>query len=83
MLFIYSNLLNELVRWIDSMELIGFQIPLWLVFLGGLLIVVVAWKLIKFAIKLLVVLLIFFGLLIGLDMLGVFQYIQNLMITWF
>jgi hypothetical protein len=65
------------------MEIIGFQIPLWLVLIGGLLIVVVAWKLIKFAIKLLIVLLIFFGLLIGLDMLGVFQYIQNLMITWF
>ncbi|MDG6229301.1 MAG: hypothetical protein QCH96_04995 [Candidatus Thermoplasmatota archaeon] len=65
------------------MEIIGFQIPLWALLLGGLLIVVVAWKLIKFAIKLLVVLLIFFGLLIGLDMLGVFQYIQNLMITWF
>lgn len=64
------------------MDIIGFQIPLWLVFLGGLLIVVVAWKLIKFAIKLLVVLLIFFGLLIGLDMIGVFGKIQELISTW-
>ena len=76
-------MLSEHNRWFDNMDIIGFQIPLWLVFLGGLLIVVVAWKLIKFAIKLLVVLLIFFGLLIGLDMLGVFQYIQSLMVTWF
>lgn len=65
-----------------KVEIIGFQLPLWAVFLGGLLIVVVAWKLIKFAIKLFVALLIFFGLLIGLDMLGVFQWVQTLMIPW-
>jgi len=64
------------------MEIIGFQIPLWAVALGGLLIVVIAWKLIKFAIKLFIALLIFFGLLIGLDMVGVFNWIQTLMISW-
>jgi len=64
---------------IIMVDIIGFQIPLWAVFLGGLIVVVVAWKLIKFAIKLLIVLLIFFALIIGLDMIGVFQWIQNMM----
>ena len=64
------------------MEIIGIQLPLWTVFLGGLIIVVVAWKLIKFAIKLFVALLLFLGLLIGLDMLGVFQMIQNIIASW-
>ena len=62
---------------VNKMELIG-QIPLWAVLLGGLIIVIIAWKVIKFAIKLFVALIIFFGILIGLDMLGIFQWIQNI-----
>jgi len=59
------------------MELIG-QIPLWAVLLGGVIIIIIAWKVIKFAIKLFVALLIFFGILIGLDMLGIFQWVQHI-----
>jgi len=54
-------------------------LPLWAVFLGGIIIVVVAWKLIKFALKVLLVLVVFFGILIGLDVLGVFNFIQGLL----
>jgi hypothetical protein len=63
------------------MDIIGITIPLWAIFLGGIIIVFVAWKLIKFAIKLFVALLIFFGILIGLDMLHVFDWIQNFIMT--
>jgi hypothetical protein len=37
------------------MDVFGFTLPLWAVFLGGIIIVVVAWKLIKFALKVLLV----------------------------
>jgi len=53
-------------------------IPLWAVFLGGILVVIIAWKLIKFALKLLLVLIVFFAILIGLDVLGIFNGIQGL-----
>ncbi|UCF13084.1 MAG: hypothetical protein JSW06_02205 [Thermoplasmatales archaeon] len=59
------------------MELFGVVIPLWAVFIGIILIAVVAWKLIKFAIKVLIVLVIFFVILIGLDVIGVFEGINN------
>ena len=61
------------------MDVFGFVLPLWAVFLGGLIIVVVAWKFIKFAIKVLLILIIFFAILIGLDFLGVFNFIQNIL----
>lgn len=55
----------------------AFDIPLWALLLIGVLIVIIAWKLIKFAIKILLVLIVFFAILIGLDMLGVFSWIQD------
>lgn len=61
------------------MDVFGFTLPLWAVFLGGIIIVVVAWKLIKFALKVLLVIVVFFGILIGLDVLGVFNFIQGLL----
>jgi len=60
------------------MDIFGFTLPLWAVFLGGIIIVVVAWKLIKFALKALLVIVVFFGILIGLDFLNVFNIIQDL-----
>jgi hypothetical protein len=64
------------------MELFGIIIPLWAVFLGGILVVIIAWKLIKFALKLLLVLVVFFAILIGLDFFGVFNWIQGLFISF-
>jgi hypothetical protein len=61
------------------MDVFGFTLPLWAIFLGGIILVVVAWKLIKFALKVLLVLVVFFGILIGLDVLGVFNFIQGLL----
>ena len=61
------------------MDIFGFTLPLWAVFLGGIIIVVVAWKLIKFALKVLLVIVVFFAILIGLDFLNVFNIIQDLL----
>lgn len=65
------------------MEILGVYLPLWAVFLIGIILVVVAWKLIKFALKILLVLVVFFVILIGLDALGVFNIIQNFLLTIF
>ena len=63
------------------MEIIGISLPLWAVFLLIIVIVIVAWKLIKFALKLLLILIVCFVILIGLDFLGVFNTIQNFLST--
>ncbi|MFO7677053.1 MAG: hypothetical protein R6V50_01540 [Thermoplasmatota archaeon] len=64
------------------MQIFG-AIPSWALFLGIILIVIVAWKFIKFAIKILIVLVVFFAILIGLDMLGVFTWINDNIISAF
>ena len=57
------------------MELFGYAIPLWALFVGIILIVIIAWKLIKFAIKVLIILVVIFIIMIGLDAVGVFENI--------
>ena len=63
------------------MEIIGLNLPLWAVFLIVLIVIVVAWKLIKFAIKFLLIIFAIFLILIGLDMFQVFDKIQSLVST--
>jgi len=59
------------------MNVFGFALPLWAVFLIGIILVVVAWKLIKFALIVLVVLIVFFVIMMGLDYFQVFDMIQS------
>ncbi len=61
------------------MYIFGFTVPLWGIFLGIILTVVVAWKVIKFALKILLIIIAFFAVLIGLDFLNVFGIIQELL----
>ena len=61
-----------------GIELLGFEIPLWAFFLIGVIAVIVLWKLVKFALKILVIAVVAFIILIGLDFLNVFGWIQNL-----
>ncbi|MDG6218248.1 MAG: hypothetical protein QCI00_02275 [Candidatus Thermoplasmatota archaeon] len=65
------------------MMIFGFELPLWAVFIGGIVVVLLAWKLIKFAIKILLGLLVFFALLFGLDLLGFFNWLQNTLSSFF
>jgi hypothetical protein len=57
--------------------LFGYTIPLWLVFLIIIIAVLLIWKLIKFAIKILLIVVVFLVILFGLDLLGFFDYIQG------
>jgi hypothetical protein len=59
-------------------EIFG-SLPLWVILLIGIIVVLVAWKIIKFAIKILLILIIAFLILLGLDFLNVFDFIQNLL----
>jgi hypothetical protein len=58
-------------------EIFG-SIPLWAVILVGIIVVIIAWKIIKFALKILLILIVTFAILMGLDIIGVFDFIQNL-----
>jgi hypothetical protein len=59
------------------MDIFGVVVPLWAVFLILIIAIIVAWKLIKFALKVLIVVIVFFLILFGLDLLGVFDLIQK------
>jgi hypothetical protein len=65
------------------MDIFGITVPLWAIFLGVLLVVVVIWKFIKFAIKLFLILIVFFAILIGLDFFDVFGSIQDALSSFF
>ncbi|MEA3458311.1 MAG: hypothetical protein U9R21_06485 [Candidatus Thermoplasmatota archaeon] len=60
------------------LEIFG-SLPLWAIILVGLIVVVIAWKIIKFALKILLVLIVSFAIMMGLDILGVFDVLQNLL----
>lgn len=62
---------------ITGLELFGFTLPLWAFLIIGLIAIVIIWKLIKFAIKVLITIIVFFAILIGLDVIGVFSWIQQ------
>ena len=61
-----------------AVTLFGTALPLWAVFLILIIAVVIVWKLIKFAIKVLLVIIVFFAILFGLDFLNVFDTIQGI-----
>jgi hypothetical protein len=61
------------------MDIFGVTVPLWAIFIGGIILVLLAWKLIKFTIKLVFIVVAFLIILIGLDFAGVFDWIHNLL----
>ena len=61
-----------------GIELFGVTLPLWSIFLIGIIVVIVAWKLVKFAIKVLLLAVVIFIILMALDFLNVFNWVQNL-----
>jgi hypothetical protein len=63
---------------IAGIEIFGVELPLWAIFFIGIIVVILAWKLIKFAFKILLIALVVFVILIGLDFFNVFNWIQNL-----
>jgi hypothetical protein len=64
---------------LTGLEMYGITLPLWAFFLIGIIAIIIIWKLIKFAIKILLIVVVFFVILIGLDYLDVFGWIQNIL----
>ncbi|MBN1280085.1 MAG: hypothetical protein JXA00_00380 [Candidatus Thermoplasmatota archaeon] len=60
-----------------AMEFLSMSIPLWAVFLILLVALLLIWRLIRFTMRIMLFFLLFFVLLIGLDFLGVFSWIQQ------
>jgi hypothetical protein len=60
------------------MDVVGFPIPLWLIFLIAIIVIFVAWKLIKFALKFALVLALFFIILMAVDYFQVINKIEGL-----
>ena len=65
------------------MLIFGFDLPLWAVFACGIVLVYIAWKIIKFAVKILLILVVFLGILFGLDLVGFFGWVQDLLSSFF
>ena len=63
------------------MLIFGIDLPLWAFFLIGIIAVIIVWKLFKFAVKILLVIIVFFIILIVLDSFHVFDTIQNFFAT--
>jgi len=66
-----------------GITLFGYIFPMWLVFLLLIIGVILAWKLIKFTIKVLLFVIVFFVILLCLDFFGVFDFIQNVISNYF
>lgn len=61
-----------------GIEIFGITLPFWAIALIGLVIVVLAWKIIKFAIKVLLIAVVLFIVLMGLDVFNVFNWFTGL-----
>jgi hypothetical protein len=62
-------------------EILGFELPLWGFLLIGIIAVMVAWKLIKFAVKIMLIILVFFIILMIIDYFNIISGIQNLLLS--
>ena len=81
----WHKCLNEM-KWYFvavAMEFLSISIPLWAIFLLLVIVVLLVWQFIRFTIRLLLFFLLFFALLIGLDLLGVFTWIQQNILSSF
>jgi len=52
-----------------------FHMPLWLIFLIAIIVVLIGWKIIKFALKILIALILIFALLMAADI--ILPYIHS------
>jgi len=64
-----------------AFQILGFELPLWALFLIGIIAAIVAWKFIKFAIKIMLIVIVFFTILMLIDYFNVISGIQNLLLS--
>jgi len=65
------------------MEFLSLSIPLWAIFLVVLIVLLLVWQFIRFTVRLLLFFFLFFVILIFLDFMGVFSWIQQNIVSLF
>lgn len=65
------------------MEFLSMSIPLWAIFLILVIVILLVWQFIRFTIRLLLFVLLFFIFVIVLDFFGVFSWVQHNIISNF
>jgi len=65
------------------MEFFSISLPLWAIFLVVIIVVLLIWQFLRFTVRLLLFIALFFILLIGLDLLGVFSWVQQNILSSF
>jgi hypothetical protein len=66
-----------------AMEFFSLPIPLWMILLIVLIVVLLVWQFFRFTVRLLLFIGLFFLLLIVLDFLGVFSWVQQNILSAF
>lgn len=66
---------------IAGFQIFGFELPLWALFLIIVIAAIIAWKFIKFAIKIMLIIVVFFVILMAMDYFNVISGIQNLFLS--
>lgn len=61
-----------------GIEIFSFELPLWVLLLIGIIVVLLLWKFIKFALKIALVVVVFFIILMLIDYFNVIGWIQSL-----
>jgi hypothetical protein len=64
------------------MDLFGYSVPLWAIFLLAIVIAIFAWKIIKFALKVLIVLVVIFVIFMGLDYFHIISWMQGVLASF-
>lgn len=65
------------------MEIFSLSIPLWAIFLVVLIVLLLVWQFMHFTVRILLFFFLFFALLIILDFIGVFSWIQQNIVSPF
>ena len=58
-------------------QLFGTELPLWALLLVGIVVVIIAWKLVKFAVKIMLIIVVILVILMVIDYFNVVNMIQN------
>jgi hypothetical protein len=66
-----------------AMEFLSLSIPLWAIILVVLIVLLLVWQFIRFTVRLLLFFFLFFAILIILDFIGVFSWIQQNIVSFF
>jgi hypothetical protein len=65
------------------MEFLSLSIPLWVIFLAVIIVLLLVWQFLRFTLRIFVFFFLFFALLMILDFIGVFSWIQETFLSPF